>query len=150
VRRAALPLTTLVAAGAFLLAGCGGETAASDEGTPPPSTAAGATTTTAGGEPAAGRRGFEVGLAEWRLDLESRSVEAGRVTFVITNRGSMPHGFEIEREEDDSGGDKAETRFLEPGETTRVRVDLRPGVYKVECNVEGHDDLGMEALLEVG
>jgi plastocyanin len=45
--------------------------------------------------------------------------------------------------------DKVETRFLEPGESVRVRVDLREGVYKLECNVEGHDDIGMETLLRV-
>jgi plastocyanin len=31
----------------------------------------------------------------------------------------------------------------------RIDADLTPGVYKIECKVEGHDDLGMEALLVV-
>ncbi|HWM13997.1 MAG TPA: plastocyanin/azurin family copper-binding protein, partial [Gaiellaceae bacterium] len=45
--------------------------------------------------------------------------------------------------------DKVETRFLAPGERTRVEVDLREGLYKLECNVEGHDDMGMETMLRV-
>jgi uncharacterized cupredoxin-like copper-binding protein len=76
---------------------------------------------------------------------------------VLTNRGTMPHGFEIEREDgDDSSGsgsaddeDKVETRILEPGESVEVELSLSEGVYKLECNVEGHDDMGMEMLLEV-
>jgi hypothetical protein len=63
----------------------------------------------------------------------------------------MPHGFEIEREgvDDSDDREKVETRILQPGERVRVRLDLREGVYKLECNVEGHDDLGMEMLLRV-
>ena len=38
---------------------------------------------------------------------------------------------------------------LLPGETARLALDLHPGLYKVECLVDGHDDLGMEGFLEV-
>jgi plastocyanin len=156
MRRIALPLLVPAVAGALLLSACGGgpETAGSERDSPPqPST--GGTTTTAGGQPPAGRvdpgeGGLEVALGEWAVTPEARTVRPGRVTFVISNRGTMPHGFELEREEDDSGDrDKVETRFLEPGESVRVRVGLREGVYKLECNVEGHDDMGMETLLRV-
>jgi plastocyanin len=76
------------------------------------------------------------------------------VTFVIHNRGTVPHGFEIELEGESSGhgsGDlfKAETELLQPGESTRMRVNLSHGVHKIECLVEGHDDMGMEDLLDV-
>ncbi len=67
---------------------------------------------------------------------------------MVTNRGTMPHGFEIEREDGDDE-DKLETRILEPGESVEVELKLSEGVYKLECNVEGHDDMGMEMLLEV-
>ena len=147
-----------VLAGALLLSACGGgpETAGSEGDSPPqPSTATGGTATTAGGQPPAGRvdpreGGLEVALGEWVVTPEARTVRPGHVTFVISNRGTMPHGFELEREDDDSGDrDKVETRFLEPGERVRVEVDLREGLYKLECNVEGHDDMGMETLLRV-
>ena len=156
--RRALPLLASAVAGALLLSACGGgpETAGSEGDSPPqPSTSAGGTTTTAGGQPPAGRvdprrGGFDVALGEWVLTPEARTTRPGRVTFVVSNRGTMRHGFELEREDADSDdAGKVETRFLEPGESVRVDVDLREGVYKLECNVEGHDDLGMETLLAV-
>ncbi|MCA1726097.1 MAG: cupredoxin domain-containing protein [Actinobacteria bacterium] len=101
------------------------------------------------------RGGLEVGLAEWTVTLEAAPIRPGRVTFVIHNGGIRTHGFEIEEEGRDSsghgsgGGLKAETALLAPGESTRLTLDLPEGLYKVECSVPGHDDLGMEAVLEV-
>ena len=99
--------------------------------------------------------GLDVGMGEWAVTLESGVIRPGRVTFVVANNGTMGHGFEIEAENDDSSGPgsgdglKAETNLLQPGDTTRLTLDLASGVYKVECFVDGHDDLGMEAFLEV-
>jgi plastocyanin len=100
------------------------------------------------------RNGFEIGLGEWAITAESQAIRPGPVTFVIHNRGTVPHGFEIELEGESSGhgsGDlfKAETGLLQPGESTRMSVSLGPGVHKIECLVEGHDDMGMEDLLDV-
>ena len=100
------------------------------------------------------RGGFEIGLGEWAITSEARAVRPGPVTFVIHNRGTVPHGFEIELEGESSGhgsGDlfKAETELLQPGESTRMRVTLSHGVHKIECLVDGHDDMGMEDMLDV-
>ena len=99
--------------------------------------------------------GFEIGLGEWALAPEADAIRPGKVTFVVENRGTMAHGFEIELEGDSSGsgsGDlfKAESSLLQPGESRRMTVILTmPGAYKIECLVDGHDDMGMEAILEV-
>ncbi|MGH2790257.1 MAG: plastocyanin/azurin family copper-binding protein [Actinomycetota bacterium] len=100
------------------------------------------------------RGGLEIGLAEWALAPEASAIRPGRVNFVLHNRGTMNHGFEIELEGDSSGhgsGDlfKAESELIEPGESTHLSMELPPGVYKIECLVEGHDDMGMEGFLEV-
>jgi len=104
------------------------------------------------------RGGFEIGFGEYVVTLEAGAIRPGPVTFVIRNGGALVHGFEMEIEgEDDSSGSgsgdddgfKVETGTIDPGETIELDLDLAPGLYKVECFIEGHDDLGMEALLEV-
>lgn len=100
------------------------------------------------------RGGFEIALGEWALAPEAPAIRPGRVTFVIHNRGTMAHGFEIALEGESSGhgsGDlfKAEGALMRPGTTTRVTLDLAPGLYEIECLVDGHDDMGMEGILEV-
>jgi plastocyanin/uncharacterized cupredoxin-like copper-binding protein len=118
--------------------------------------------TTAGSPVAAPARvdpredGFEVGFGEFAVTLEAAAIRPGPVTFVVHNGGELVHGFEMEIEGEDSSGPgsgdegfKIERPTFEAGETIRVRLDLAPGIYKVECFVGNHDDLGMEALLEV-
>jgi plastocyanin len=100
------------------------------------------------------RGGLKIGLGEWALTPEASAIRPGRVNFVLHNRGTMNHGFEIELESDSSGhgsGDlfKVETELIGPGESTNLVMELSPGVYKIECLVDGHDDMGMEGLLEV-
>ena len=99
--------------------------------------------------------GLEVGLAEWAVTLEAAAIRPGPVTFVVHNGGTRAHGFEIEVEGRDSSGPgsgdgfKAEGALLQPGGSGELTFDLAPGVYKIECLVDGHDDLGMEILLDV-
>lgn len=98
--------------------------------------------------------GIDIVLGEWAIRPEAGAIRPGRITFVIHNRGTMGHGFEIELEGESSGhgsGDlfKAESRLLQPGESTRMTMNLGPGAYKIECLVDGHDDMGMEGILEV-
>jgi plastocyanin len=157
-------ITTIIAT-TFLLAACAGgaddgagTTAGTTGGNP-----AGETAPAVGGAGGGGKvdprdGGLDVALGEWALTLEAGAIRPGEVTFVVANRGTIEHGFEIEiEEEDDSSGPgsgdddglKAETNLLRPGETTELTMNLPAGLYKVECLVPGHDDLGMEGFLEV-
>jgi plastocyanin len=108
---------------------------------------------TAGGiDPRSG--GLEISLGEWAIAPEARAIRPGPVTFVIRNRGTMRHGLELEirRIDDDRDHDRdddAKSLRLEPGEVTRMTLDLAPGVYEIECFVSHHDERGMRGVLEV-
>ena len=52
-------------------------------------------------DPRAG--GFEIVLGEWAITPEAKAIRPGTVTFVIRNRGTMGHGYEMELEGDSSG-----------------------------------------------
>ena len=151
--RLLIPLTLLVAAAAGLSA-CGGggsdpATAPAPQTSSPTSTGETASQTGSSAQPAAIATdprdgGFEVALGEWAVTPEAEAIRPGHATFVIVNRGTVAHGFEIEREDVEDDASKVETRLREPGEGVEVELDLEAGVYKLECNVEGHDDMGME------
>lgn len=127
------------------------------------STAGSSTAASGGVDPRSG--GFEVALGEWALSPEARAIRPGPVTFVIRNRGKFRHGLELEirrvdgrhgddlhghdRHGDDRDDDDAKSIRLEPGETTRMTLNLAPGVYEIECFVSHHDERGMEGVLEV-
>ena len=107
--------------------------------------------------------GFEIALGEWTLSPEAPAIRPGVVTLVIRNRGKFRHGLELElrRLDDRHGGDHEDRHRddwddedvksirLSPGEVTRLTLNLRPGVYELECFVSHHDDLGMRGVLEV-
>jgi plastocyanin len=97
--------------------------------------------------------GFEVALGEWALTPEARAIRPGPVTFVVRNRGKFRHGLELEirRVDDARDGDdeKAKSIKLQPGQSTRMTLNLGPGVYELECSVSHHDELGMRGQLEV-
>src|SRR5688572_10040818 len=59
---------------------------------------AGAGPATAGAKVDPRDDGLEVALGEWAVTLEAGAIRPGRVTFVVHNRGTIPHGFEIEAE----------------------------------------------------
>jgi uncharacterized cupredoxin-like copper-binding protein len=105
------------------------------------------------------RGGFEVGFGEWAVTLEAKAIRPGLVTFVVKNGGRLTHGFEI-KSEDEGGSNRGpgggsddefevESATFGPGDTIRIRANLRPGLYEIECFVANHDDLGMRAFLEV-
>ena len=100
--------------------------------------------------------GLEIALGEWAISPEAQAIRPGPVTFVIRNRGSFRHGFELEirrvddRDDDDRGDDdEAKSIRLAPGGTTRMTVNLAPGSYEIECFISHHDELGMRGVLEV-
>jgi plastocyanin len=87
-----------------------------------------------------------VKLSEWKIELSQSTLAAGRVSFMVTNSGSIPHAFEIE-----GHGIEQETALIQPGSDTTLTLSLRPGTYEVYCPVgeNSHKKLGMETHLTV-
>ena len=101
---------------------------------------------------------------EMTVTTSVKRVAPGKVTFIIRNSGSVVHELVVLRS---SGGaaslpvkhfkavedEKAtigEAEDLEPGKSTRLTLNLRPGRYILLCNVVGHYQLGMRTSLLVG
>jgi uncharacterized cupredoxin-like copper-binding protein len=87
-----------------------------------------------------------VKLSEWNVALSQASVAAGPVTFVITNAGSIPHGFEVEGQ-----GIEKEIETIQPGASDTLTLTLKTGSYDVYCPVgaDSHKKLGMDTHLKV-
>ena len=83
----------------------------------------------------------QVGMFEYRFDLSQTTVPSGKVTFVITNKGSEVHNFDIT-------GVKAGA-FLTPGQSETWTVSLPAGAYTYLCDVPFHLDRGMTGQLTV-
>jgi plastocyanin len=85
-------------------------------------------------------------LSEWKIELSQSTVAAGAVTFTVANKGSIPHGFEIEGK-----GIEKEIDLIQPGSSASLTLSLKPGAYEVYCPVgrDSHKKLGMETHLTV-
>jgi uncharacterized cupredoxin-like copper-binding protein len=111
----------------------------------------------AGETPAAAT--VDVGLEEFAVNPAQDTVDAGTLTFNVSNDGAIPHNFLVIKT--DLASDALPTANAQvdegqvdvvasipdyaAGETEEVSVDLEPGSYVLICNVAGHYDSGMRA-----
>lgn len=102
-------------------------------------------------------------LIDYRVALSVRSAAPPRVTFVVHNADGVPHNLVVlrtsvaarslpvtgvhgrARELGRQGG----TAVLRDEQTVRLTLTLRPGRYLLICNVPGHYQRGMVAVLRV-
>jgi uncharacterized cupredoxin-like copper-binding protein len=78
--------------------------------------------------------------SEFRFTLAKKSVKAGKVTFTIANKGTVPHDFSIH-------GKK--TKLIKPGHSAKLTVSLKKGSASFKCTVPGHAADGMKGVLKV-
>jgi uncharacterized cupredoxin-like copper-binding protein len=101
-----------------------------------------ASTTASGGGGAGGT--VDISETEYKLDPSDPTVEAGSVTFDVSNDGTTTHNLEVE-----GNGVEEESDDLEAGAKGQLTVDLKPGTYEIYCSIDGHKDLGMEGEVTV-
>jgi uncharacterized cupredoxin-like copper-binding protein len=87
-----------------------------------------------------------VRLSEWKVELSEQTIAAGTVRFVVTNAGSIAHGFEVE-----GRGVEKEIETIQPGASDTVTLALKPGSYELYCPVgeDSHKKLGMDTHIRV-
>jgi serine/threonine protein kinase/uncharacterized cupredoxin-like copper-binding protein len=82
---------------------------------------------------------------EFSITQDVSTVKAGKISFSIENKGTIPHTYRII--------DATNTVILnipiDPGKTETTSIDLKAGVYKISCAIPGHEALGMSATLTV-
>lgn len=104
---------------------------------PPPAT------TTAKPKPASAAQTIQVTETEFKITLDKQP-KAGDVTFDVKNAGKIPHDFVVQG----AGGTKG-TPLLQPGQTAKLTVTLKPGPYDGFCSVPGHKAAGMDVKLSI-
>lgn len=77
---------------------------------------------------------------DYSFVLSRKSVPHGRVEFTIRNAGKTVHDFEIAGHV---------SKMIQPGKSTTMYVQLKPGRYPYKCTVDGHSGLGMKGVLRV-
>ena len=87
-----------------------------------------------------------VTLTEWKMGTSKDTVNAGAVTFRVSNGGSMNQELYVKG----SGVDKG-TRELAKGESASLTVTLKAGTYELYCPLSdgSHKMAGMTKTLVV-
>ncbi len=145
----------LLAVAATALVACGGgdDGGASASAAPAATQAAAATSADSVG----------VTLTEWGLEADASSIEAGEVTFAVTNDGAVPHELVVVRSDadatalpvaagqvDESGLDVVgRTGLIQGGASDDITFTLSAGSYVLICNIPAHYGLGMTAAFTV-
>ena len=85
-----------------------------------------------------------VTMTEYHFTMPA-TAKAGKTTFVIKNAGRKEHAFEIKGQ----GIDQKLSPNPKPGQTGTLQVDLKPGIYNINCPLPFHTMRGMKTTLTV-
>jgi uncharacterized cupredoxin-like copper-binding protein len=110
-----------------------------------------------------------VALDQWSVTPTATELPAGKVTFTVSNVGTITHEFVVLRtstpaadipigsfegeknriNEDTAGTNVGETGDMQSGRTKTLTLNLRPGHYVFLCNLPSHYALGMHTDVTV-
>jgi uncharacterized cupredoxin-like copper-binding protein len=109
-------------------------------------TSATATSTTTTGTTSTTARSTKVDVKEieFKIQLPKSTLAAGSYTFDVKNDGKIPHDLVVQ-----GGGVDEKTPLIDAGQSSSLKVDLKPGTYDLYCSVPGHKQAGMDLKLEV-
>jgi uncharacterized cupredoxin-like copper-binding protein len=82
---------------------------------------------------------------EFKFSHPHPTVSHGTVKFELKNKGTVTHSFKLIK----SKTKRVRAKNLSPGESTTVKIKLKPGTYKFYCPVDGHRALGMKGKVRV-
>ncbi len=89
-----------------------------------------------------------VKAVEYSYTLSRSEVPAGKVTVQLQNFGEDPHNLDIAPAGEEAHPEKIST--VVPGSQKTATYELPEGTYRLWCDLEGHDEKGMHAVLVVG
>jgi plastocyanin len=98
-----------------------------------------------GGGGGGGGQTVDLTATDFHFSPPAITVDAGTVTFVLTNNGGSSHALTIEGNGVDESSDT-----IGPGDSTELTVDLTEGEYQIFCPVGNHADMGMVGTVTVG
>jgi uncharacterized cupredoxin-like copper-binding protein len=113
-----------------------------------------------------GMPGADMSKATMKIMAEPATVEAGKVTFEVTNAskdlvhemivvplkddsGPLPYDAKNSDVDENAAGSLGEVEERDPGNGGTLTLDLKPGKYVLFCNIPGHYMDGMWSVLTV-
>lgn len=83
---------------------------------------------------------------EFAFEPKEITVRPGDVVFAVHNAGAIEHNFLVD---DAAKKTVARIAVISPGGSEEVRLSVRPGAYAIYCDLPGHKEAGMTAVLRV-
>ena len=134
----------VLAALALVAAGCGSSNKSSSSNTSStPKTTA--TTPASGGGGAGGGATVTETATDFKFSQPKATAKKGPVTVKMVNQGQTSHSIVVEG----NGLGEKRAGTIGPGQTTSLKVTLKPGKYEFYCPVDGHKQLGMKGEITV-
>lgn len=110
--------------------------------------------------------GGDIKNATMSVEIDKKTVKAGKVTFDVTNLSketvhelivspiqnaneTLPYLNTENRVDEEHGSHLGEVSELEPGQSGALTITLKPGTYALFCNIPQHYMDGMWTLLTV-